>query len=180
MARMPSQSGAVSGEVRREDRLRARREAALDPIDVDLEGVGCDVDEDGHEPAAHHRRDVGREGEGRGDDLVARFEAEQLDREVERRRARVAHHAAPLPEGCRDEALHLAHVLADAHRRRAAAQHRRDRRDLLLVVDAARVFDAHAVLRALFRVWVACRDPAGAGRRSGTGRRLGEPRIRAG
>ena len=43
-----------------------------------------------------------------------------------------------------------AHVLADAQRLRAAAQHRDDRFDLAVVVDAARVVDApscHGVAR---------------------------------
>ena len=93
--------GAVADEVRSEDRLGARGDHLLDGVDVDVERVGLDVDERGHEPGAHERRDVGGEGDRRGDDLVAGLAAEQLDREVERRRAGVHHDPAPLAEVAR-------------------------------------------------------------------------------
>jgi hypothetical protein len=41
---------AVADQVRREDRARLGPDRRLDPRDVDLVGVGLDVDEHGHEP----------------------------------------------------------------------------------------------------------------------------------
>ena len=133
--------GHVADQVRDEDRARARADHRLDRVDVDVVGVGLDVDEHRHEPGAHDRRDVGGERDRRRDDLVAGLQPEQLDREIQRRRARVAHHAPALAEQLGDALLERAHVLADAQRLRTAAQHRDDRVDLALVVHAARVVD---------------------------------------
>ena len=66
-----SQSGTLPHEVRGEDRLRARPDHLLDARRVDLVRVGLDVDEHGHDPRLHHRRDVGGERERGRDDLVA-------------------------------------------------------------------------------------------------------------
>jgi hypothetical protein len=133
--------GAVPDQVGGEDRLRARADGTLDRVDVDLVRVAFDVDEHRCEPGAREWRDVGRERHGRGDDLVTGLETEQLHREVERGRTRVHHDAAGLAERFGDEALHLAHLLADAKRSGPTPQDCEDRLDLGLVVDAARVLD---------------------------------------
>ena len=88
--------GAVADEVRREDRLGARADHLLDLVDVDLVRVGLDVDERGHDAVAHERRDVARERQRRRDHLVAGLAAEQVDRQPQRRRAGVHHHAVRL------------------------------------------------------------------------------------
>ena len=124
-----------------EDRPSARPDHRLDRVDVDVVRVGLDVDEHRHESGPHDRRDVGRERHRRRDDLVAGLQAEQLDREVQRGRSRVAHHAAALPEQLGDALLERAHVLADAQRLRSAAQYGDDRVDLAFVVHAAGVVD---------------------------------------
>ena len=87
-----------------------------------------------------------------GDDLVAGFEAEQLDREIQRRRSGVAHHAAALAERARRRAASIARdVLADAQRRaaRRAARRRpprsRARRGRSRVLDPALRPNAHWV-----------------------------------
>ncbi len=72
---------------------------------------------------ADHRRDVGGEGHGAGDDLVARLEVEHFDGQVQRRAPGVAHDASPLGEELGDAPFHGLDVLADAHRGRTAAQH---------------------------------------------------------
>ena len=90
--------GDVADQVRDEDRPGARADHRLDRVDVDVVGVGLDVDEHRDESGAHDRRDVGRERDRGGDDLVAGLESEQLDREVQRRRPRVAHDAAAFAE----------------------------------------------------------------------------------
>ena len=92
---------------------------------------GFDVDEHRHEPGADDRRDVGRERDRRRDDLVAGLQAEQLDREVQRRRARVAHHAAALAEQLGDALLRTrarsCRCAAPADRRAAPRRPRRSR-----------------------------------------------------
>ena len=52
------------------------------------------------------------------------------------------YHAPTLAKGLRDQPLHLAGVLADPQRGRAAAQDRHDGLDLFLVMHTAGVFDA--------------------------------------
>ena len=90
MARMRSQSGQLPMRFGTRIALVRGPIIASMRVDVDVERVGLDVDEHGHEPGAHDRRDVGGERDRRRDDLVAGLAAEQLDREVERRRAGVA------------------------------------------------------------------------------------------
>ncbi len=107
----------VADQVRGEDRLGPRPDHRLDRVDVDLERVRGDVDEHRHQTGSQDRGDVGGERDRRGDDLVAGFEAEHLDREVERRAAGVAHDAAALAEQLGDALLHRLDVLADAQRR---------------------------------------------------------------
>ena len=132
---------AVADQVRDQHRLRARSDRRLDPIEVDLIGVRRDVEQHGDEPSADDRSNVGREGQRRRQDLVAGLEREQLDGEVERRRARVHHHAARLAERIRDESLHLPSLRPDPERRGSTTQDGDDGLDLLLVVNAARILD---------------------------------------
>ncbi len=63
--------GHVPDQVRDEDRARARPDHRLDRVDVDVVGVGFDVDEHRDETGADDRRDVGGERDRGGDDLVA-------------------------------------------------------------------------------------------------------------
>ena len=140
MARMRSQSGTFPMRFGTRIAL-CGSDHRLDRVDVDVVGVGLDVDEHGDEPGADDRRDVGRERDRGGDDLVAGLQPEELDREIQRRRAGVAHDAPALPEELGDTLLEGAHVLADAQRLRAAAQHGDDRVDLAVVVHAAGVVD---------------------------------------
>ena len=137
--------GAVADEVGGEDRLGAGREHRLDGVDVDVVGVGLHVDERGHDAGAHERCDVGGEGDRGGDHLVAGLAPEQLDREVQRGGTRVAHDPVPLAEVLGHALLERLHVLADAQRRRTAAQNFDDGLDLLLAVHAPRVLDAPLV-----------------------------------
>ena len=142
MARMASQSGALPMRFGARIALVRGADHRLDGVDVDLEGVGRDVDEHRHEPLAHHRRDVGGEGQRRGDDLVAGVEVEQFDGQVERRAARVAHHAAALAEELGDPPFHRLDVAPDPQGGRPTAQHLDDGLDLALVVDRSGVLDA--------------------------------------
>ncbi len=125
IARMRSQSGTFP--IRFGTRIARVRGPiiGLDRVDIDVVGVGLDVDEHRDESGADDRRDVGREGDRRGDDLVAGFESEELDREIQRRRAGVAHDAPAFSEELGDTLLEGAHVLADAQR---LAAHRGARR----------------------------------------------------
>ena len=116
--------------VRDQDGAGLRTDRRFDLLHVDLVGIRRHVDEHRHEPGPQHRRDVGRERDGRRDDLVARREPEQLDREIQRRGAGVHHDAALLAEARGDGALHRLHVLPDAQRRGAAAQHLDDCLDM--------------------------------------------------
>ena len=70
-SRMRSQSGTLPMRFGHQDRLGARADHRLDRVDVDVVGVGLDVDEHRHEPGPDDRRDVGGERHRRGDDLVA-------------------------------------------------------------------------------------------------------------
>ena len=94
----PVPVGAVADEVRREDGFGAGPDHRLDAVDVDLEGVGLDVDEDGDDARSHQRGDVARERERRRDDLVAGLAPQQLDGEAECGRSRVDHDAVALRE----------------------------------------------------------------------------------
>ena len=85
---------------------------------------------------------VGRKRDRRCDDLVARLQAQELDGQIERGRARVAHDPAALAEQRRHLALELSDVAPDAQRGSPAPQHGDDGVDLLVVVDAAGIFDA--------------------------------------
>jgi hypothetical protein len=96
--------GTVADEIGREDRARARRDHLLDAVHVDLERVGLHVDESGDDPRLHQRRHVGRERHDRRDHLVAGLAADQVDREPDRGRPRVHHHAVLLGEQLRDRA----------------------------------------------------------------------------
>ena len=68
----------------RDDRLRPRRDLLFDPLDVDVVGLRIDVDE--HDLRAGHLDRFGRgdEAVGDGDDLVARPDAERLQRDEQR------------------------------------------------------------------------------------------------
>ncbi len=133
--------GHVPDQVGDQDRPGARADHRLDRVDVDVVGVGLDVDEHRDETGAHDRREVGGERDGGGDDLVTRLQPEQLDREIQRRRPRVAHHSPALPEELGDAPLERPHVLADAQRLRTTAENRDDRVDLAVVVHAPGVVD---------------------------------------
>ena len=113
----PVPVGHVAGQVREQHRARGRG-STISSIasSVDEERVGLDVDEHGNESGADQWREVGRERERRGDDLRPGRQVEQLDGEIQRRRARVAHHARRLAEQLRDPAFHLGDVPADAQR----------------------------------------------------------------
>ena len=77
--------GDVADEVRGEDRPAPVRHHGFDAVGVDLVRGGVDVDEGGHDAGVHERGHVGAEGEGGGDDLVARLELEQVDRQAQGR-----------------------------------------------------------------------------------------------
>ena len=110
-------------------------------LHVDVEGVGLHVDQDRDDAGTDQRGDVRREGHRRGDHLVARLQAEQLDGEVERRGSRVAHDAPALAEQLGHSLFERTHVLADTEGLRAPTQDVEHRRDLPLVVDAPGVRD---------------------------------------
>ena len=59
MARIASQSGQLPTRLGVRIALVAVGDPLLDAGDVDHVGVGLDVDEHGHDPRLHHRRDVG-------------------------------------------------------------------------------------------------------------------------
>ena len=84
----------------------------LDRVDVDVVGVGLDVDERGHEAGPHHRRDVGGERDRGRDDLVAgRQQPSSSTARYERGGARVAHHPASLAEQLGDAAARTPRTL---------------------------------------------------------------------
>ena len=146
----PVPVGRVPDQVRKQDRLRVRADRRLDELDIRVVGVGFDIHEDRHETGAHHWRDVGGERQRGGDDLAPRRKTEQLDREVQRGRTRVAHHTALLGEQLGDRRLELANVAPDPECRRAAAKHTEHGFDLVLVVHAAGVLDpSHTVILSL-------------------------------
>ena len=76
--------GSVADEIGSEDRPGAGADHLLDGVDIDLEGVGRDVDEDRDELGPQHGGEIGGERDGRRDDLVARLEIKYLNGEVER------------------------------------------------------------------------------------------------
>jgi hypothetical protein len=99
-----------AGEVDRDDRARGRRDRGLDAVEVDVARDRIDVDED--RPGADFEDDVagGDPGERRGDDLVARADAGDAQRDLHRAGAGVegAHRAAAAILGeLRLEGLHL-------------------------------------------------------------------------
>ena len=136
--------GRVADEVGEQQRAGAVGDHLLDPVDVDAVRQRLAVDEHRDPAAADDRCDVGREGERARDDLGAGREIEQLEREVERRRPRVAHDPVRLAEARRDLALHAHDPPARPQPLRPGAQHLDHRLDLALVVHAARVEDALA------------------------------------
>ena len=155
ISRTRSQSGALPMRSGQQDRPGPRPDRVLDLRHVGVVGVGLDVDEHRDEPGTHERRDVGREDDRRRDHLVPRLEAEQLDGQVQRRRARVAHHAESLAEERRDTLFERPHVAADAQRGGPSAQHLVHGVDLGLVVHAPGVRDAR--VRPRLRWWSPCR-----------------------
>ena len=102
----------------------------------------------GTRPAAHDRRDVGRKRYGRGDDLVTGRQAQQLDREIQRGRAGVAHDPPALAEQLGDSVLEGAHVPPDPQGLRPTPKDGNDRVDLTIVVDTAGVIDASSAHRS--------------------------------
>ena len=70
------------------DRLRPRRDRCRDPLDVEVERVGVDVDDHGPGATQLHRVGGGGEGVRRHDHLVARPDVERHHREVQGCRAR--------------------------------------------------------------------------------------------
>ena len=127
--------GEVPDEVRREDRPGPWADHLLDGVHVDLVRVRLDVDEGGHDPGLHERGHIGREGHHRSDDLVAGRQVEQIDRQAQRRRARVDHHAVALGEQLGDPLLEVTDVVADGEVR--LTQCRDHGIDLAFVVDGA-------------------------------------------
>ena len=73
--------------VHRHDGARPLRDGGLDLTLVDIESVGPDVDEDGHAAAKHERVGGRDERERRHDDFVARLNAGDKRRHLERSRA---------------------------------------------------------------------------------------------
>ena len=129
--------GDVADEVRREDRPGPRSDHLLDAVHIDLVRVRLDVDERGHDPRLHERRDIGGERHHRGDDLVTGRQIEQVDRQAQRRRTRVDHHAVTLGEQLGDPVFEVADTLADSEV--GLAQRRDYGVDLAFVMDGARV-----------------------------------------
>jgi hypothetical protein len=129
--------GHVADEVGRQNCAGTRPDHLLDPVDVHLIRVRLDVDERGHDPRLHERRNVGGKREHRGDDLVSGRELEQVDRQTQRGRPRVDHHAVAFGEQVSDSVLEVVDVGAD--REIGAAQRADDRLDLAFVVDGARI-----------------------------------------
>ena len=74
----------VAVEVDGQDELRARRDRALEPLGIQGEGVGVDVDEDRRRPHQQDRLAGGDEGVGDGHDLVPGADAVGSERQVER------------------------------------------------------------------------------------------------
>ena len=148
MARMRSQSGALP--IRFGARIALVRGVIIASmrVDVDVVGVGLDVDERGHEPGPHHAaRCRSRTSTAEVMTSSPGEQPEQLDREVERGRAGVAHDAAALAEQLGHAAARTSRTFLPMRNAvGAAAQHLDDRVDLLLVVDAARVLDRGASL----------------------------------
>ena len=140
---------AVADQVGGEDRLRARAHHLLDAAHVDLVAGLVHVDEGRHHARPHHGGDVGREGEHRGDDLVAGLQVEEVEGEVDGGGTGVHHHAVALGHQLGHPRLELAHLVADHES--AVLQEVDDGVDLLLsMVTAGRSDLSHAatVLRS--------------------------------
>ena len=103
----PVPVGKVADQRGDHHRPRLRRDHRLDLVDVDVEGVGLDVDERGHEPEANERRDRRGEGQGGRDHLATRREARELDREIVCARPRVDHDPVRFCEQSSDPRLEV-------------------------------------------------------------------------
>ena len=108
--------GQVADQVRDQQRACPGSDHLLDALDVDVVGVGLDVHEGRHQPGADQRRHGGGEGQHRRDHFRAGRQAQDLDRQLERGRARVDHHPVRLAQQRRAALLHRGHVLAQKQR----------------------------------------------------------------
>ena len=92
---------AVAGQVGHDQGPGAIRQRVLDGRDVDLVGVGLDVDDHGHQPVSDAAGHGGGERHGRGDELVARLELghQQVVGDLQRRGPGVDHHPVGLGPG---------------------------------------------------------------------------------
>src|SRR6185437_6531394 len=88
----------IADQVWDEHGLGLGPDSALYLADVDLEGVELDVDIHWDQAPSDQWSDVSGEGHRRSHHLAAFVEVQQLDRQLERRGARVAHHAALFTE----------------------------------------------------------------------------------
>ena len=98
----------VAIEMHRHDRLRARRDGALNGVWVEVIRDGVNVYEDRAGACQQHDVRGGGEAERRGDDLIARADAMRQQRDVQRRRAC----------GDRDGLAHAGHLSEPALERR--------------------------------------------------------------
>ncbi|CAB4814999.1 unannotated protein [freshwater metagenome] len=113
--------GAVADQVRRHDRPGLRRNHLGNPIDVDLEGIWCDVDEHGNGTLANDGSNIGGEGHRTRDDFITRLKIDGFVGEIQRRTSGIAHHAALFFKEVGDTTFHGLDVLADTHGRRPTA-----------------------------------------------------------
>jgi hypothetical protein len=103
----------VSDQIGNEEGPGSIGDHGFDPADVDEVRSGLHINEAGHQPGADDGSDVGGECHGGADDLVTGLCGQKLDREVERRTARVDHHPGPLSEERCDRPLHCAYPPPD-------------------------------------------------------------------
>ena len=97
----------------------ARRDGRFDRGGIDEAGLGIDVGEHRHGAVEERRVRRGDEGHRRGDDLVARRDAERLERQDEpHRAARHADHVL-LPEKRAERPLELAHPRPERQKQRS-------------------------------------------------------------
>jgi hypothetical protein len=147
----------IANQVGNENGFGLRADHLLDAVHVDLKRVGRDIHEGRGNAGPHHRRHIGREGDRRGDNLIARRQAEHLDRQVESRRARVAHDAPAFGEQLGDSGLHGLDVLADPQGGGPTPQDLDNGFDLPLVMDGAGIVNTatgHRHIRKLPCGWI--------------------------
>ena len=91
------------------------RDVLFDTVDVDLVGVGFDVDQYRHVSVHHDTGNIGAKGQGGGDDFGARGQVQQADGQQQGGAAGVDHHAVVLAQQVGTALLEGGDILADHH-----------------------------------------------------------------